>query len=222
MIGQEIFQLRSTVYAFLTRCLREEPDSNLVADLCDGEIVLNFPSWVESEGIRDAQKYADDLVEYFAEKSPANLLVELKDVYVKLFLGPGKLMAPPWESVYLNSDGLTFGPQTIDVRKFYARHGLEINNIHHEPDDHIAYELEFYARLCEKMQAALMERDRERCVYLSGEMKRFLDEHLMRWIHLFKENVVNNDPIGFYSWVVSMANGLLEGDIFIFNQVSGD
>lgn len=217
-MDHEIFELRYSVYTFLARCLREEPDASLIDNLLDGEILLNFPSWVENDKIEDAYQYANSLTKYLAAKSPADVLAELENVYEELFLGPGKLMAPPWESVYLNYDGLTFGPQTLDVREYYARHGLAIRKIHREPDDHIAYELEFYARLCAEMRAALVEQDLEKSRYLLSEMKGFLDEHLMLWIDLLAEKVVNHDSSGFYSWVISMTTGLLEGDRLMLEQ----
>jgi TorA maturation chaperone TorD len=50
--------------------------------------------------------------------------------YMRLFIGPGKVIAAPWESVYFNEDRMTFQVQTLDVRNWYRRFGLESEKIH--------------------------------------------------------------------------------------------
>ena len=63
-----------------------------------------------------------------------------------LFVGPGTPLAPPWESVCRHKDeALVFQKETLEVRAAYQELGLQVEKLHHEPDDHIAYELEFFA-----------------------------------------------------------------------------
>ena len=40
-----------------------------------------------------------------------------------------------------------FQHQTFEVRAMYAKHGLEVDLISREPDDHLAYELMFLGHL---------------------------------------------------------------------------
>ena len=64
--------------------------------------------------------------------------------YMALFVGPGTPLAPPWESVCRHKDeALVFQKETLEVRAAYRELGLQVEKLHHEPDDHIAYELEF-------------------------------------------------------------------------------
>ena len=65
----------------------------------------------------------------------------------RLFLGPGKVLAAPWESVHFTEERLVFQQQTLQVRGWYSRFGLEVIKLHQEPDDHIGLELEFLAHL---------------------------------------------------------------------------
>jgi TorA maturation chaperone TorD len=40
---------------------------------------------------------------------------ELRVDHTRLFVGVGKVLAPPWESVYFNEDRMVFQKQTLEV-----------------------------------------------------------------------------------------------------------
>ena len=93
---------RCFLYRYLWRAFAAEPDDallDIVADahtreecaLLDGE---------DGEGAR--------LQDALAEVAAANGLGQLRSVYTKLFIGPAKLPAPPWESVYATGEPLLF------------------------------------------------------------------------------------------------------------------
>ncbi len=44
-----------------------------------------------------------------------------------LFVGPGKLLAAPFASVYLEDDALVMGKATLEMREFMAALGLSVN-----------------------------------------------------------------------------------------------
>ena len=62
----------------------------------------------------------------------------------RLFVGPDKLLAPPWSSVYADRGSLFSETEQV-VEAEFRRHGLINPEGHHEPCDHIAYELQFVA-----------------------------------------------------------------------------
>ena len=72
---------------------------------------------------------------------------ELRDDYTRLFIGPGKVLAPPWESPYIQKERVIFQVDTLKVREWYQRYGLESIRKYKEPDDHIGLELAFTAHL---------------------------------------------------------------------------
>ena len=58
--------------------------------------------------------------------------LELRVEYNRLFVGPGKLPCPPYESVYRTDRvegeiGTLMGPSALDVKNRYAEAGLEIS-----------------------------------------------------------------------------------------------
>lgn len=97
---------------------------------------------------------------------------ELRDDHFRLFVGPGRGLACPYESVYVSRDGLLFGDETFDVRATYARAGLSADPS--EPDDHLGVELAFVAELAGRIAA---HDERHLCAELGG----FLAQHLDRF-----------------------------------------
>ena len=99
----------------------------------------------------------------------------------RLFVGPGKLLAPPYESAYLNQDGLVMQEETLSVRKYYRTAGLEISALGREPDDHIVFQLEFICYLLSQEAQALNGVEDDHINYLEL-YRKFFAEHLMIWV----------------------------------------
>lgn len=71
----------------------------------------------------------------------------------------GKVLAPPWGSVYMSEERLVFQKETLEVRNWYREFGLAAENLYREPDDHIALELGFLAHLAKLEYEALKAKD---------------------------------------------------------------
>ncbi len=127
----------------------------------------------------------------------------------RLFIGPGKLLAPPWESVGLCEERLVFQEQTLQVRDWYARYGLELVNLHKEPDDHIGLEFEFIAHLAKLGLQALEANDHKRFDELLQAQKQFLAEHPLQWAIPWTRLVEKNAWTDFYRGIALVARGSL-------------
>jgi putative dimethyl sulfoxide reductase chaperone len=88
--------------------------------------------------------------------------------YNRLFVGPNKLLASPYESTYLEAEGSVMQGETMKVRNFYYYEGLQVADEGTVPDDHIQFELEFMLFLAD------MEEKQE-------VLKLFLEKHLLNW-----------------------------------------
>ena len=58
--------------------------------------------------------------------------------FARLFVGPYKLLAAPYGSVYLDSGRTTMGDSTLDVKSRYCEAGLNAATNFKEAPDHIA------------------------------------------------------------------------------------
>ena len=165
-------------YRFLARCFHEPPRHEWFAELVEGRLfeAWPFPSSGEdtAAGLR--------LLRAFCERWDPARHGELEWDFNRLFVGPGEMLAPPWESVHCSKTRLTFQEATVEVREIYRRFGMQAPAIHREPDDHIALELAFFAHLSDL--AAEAERrsatpELERCFEAQRD---FLQHHLLKWV----------------------------------------
>ncbi len=106
---------------------------------------------------------------------------DLRADYTRLLVGAGVVLAPPWESVYFNEERLVFQEQTLQVRAWYRRFGLEASNHSQEPDDHIGLELAFVAHLAQQTLIALEQQEQSSFESLLAAQREFLSKHLLRW-----------------------------------------
>ena len=106
------------------------------------------------------------------------------EAYLRIFGHTVKGDCPPHELEYgeLKADRLFQPHRLADIAAFYNAFGLEV--IGDERVDHIAMECEFYAVLCAKEEVA-----GEQVEFCRETQRKFLQEHLARWIPAFCRRV---------------------------------
>jgi len=106
------------------------------------------------------------------------VLQELRSEYQRLFLGPGPILVPIWESVYFDPEGLLFGERTLEVREFYRKYHLESVHKNSQPEDHLAVELEFMIYLINQYLTNENQTQRNELLL---DQKAFFQKHLGTW-----------------------------------------
>ncbi|MCM3768473.1 molecular chaperone [Neobacillus niacini] len=86
----------------------------------------------------------------------------------RLFVGPNKLLASPYESSYRNTEGTVMQTETLKVRNFYYHEGLQVDREGQHPDDHLQFELEFILHLIQLAEKKEI-------------LRLFLHNHLLKW-----------------------------------------
>ncbi|RDU38206.1 hypothetical protein DRW41_01150 [Neobacillus piezotolerans] len=112
------------------------------------------------------------------EEADADAIQMFEYDYNRLFVGPTKLLASPYESSYRNFEGTVLQQETLMVRNFYYHAGLQVAEEGQMPDDHIQFELELILHL-------LNERDDQ--LY-----KLFLEKHLLQWAFEHCAGIIKN------------------------------
>ncbi|MHC4395879.1 MAG: TorD/DmsD family molecular chaperone [Planctomycetota bacterium] len=152
--------------------------------------------------------------QFFAELGnciPSDIeLASLKIDYTRLFVGPFKLLAPPYGSVYLE-DSRIMGESTIDVRNWYEKEGLDV--VIKDAPDHIAMELEFIYYLVAKQTQATNEENFQDIQLYQQKQKSFLYSHLARWLPEFAKNVQENAQTEFYKELVRLTDIFVQKDL---------
>ncbi|AHJ11553.1 TorD/DmsD family molecular chaperone [Sulfurospirillum multivorans] len=113
----------------------------------------------------------------------------LQKEYTELMIGPHKLVAPPWESVYRKKENVIFTEYTLQVRSEYQKYNLLPKEYPHVSDDHIMFELNYMLYL-----AGLLCED-EKDVNVIGDSLLFLENHLLQWINLYANQLNESESI---------------------------
>ena len=122
----------------------------------------------------------------------------LKVDFARLFVGPYKLLAAPYGSVYLDTGRTMMGDSTLDVKNRYREAGLDMAKEFKEAPDHITAELEFMYYLIFKEVEAFSSSDTEAAIGCIQKQRSFLEDHLMSWVPEFAGNIIEHAETLFY------------------------
>jgi TorA maturation chaperone TorD len=132
---------------------------------------------------------------------------ELEDLlweYTRLFIGPYKLPCPPWESVYTSPKRLMMQEAYDEVRDYYNKAGLTVNN-QGIMADHIGAELNFLAVVLQKAHS-----DPKKEQYYRDLTRGFLDEHVIKWIPQFARDMEDAADLLFYKTLARVTRSMID------------
>lgn len=209
---KDLLEIRQFMYSFLSTAFLYPPQAEHVEVIIQQQLFKDFPLEIADEQYQDA---LTDLARWMSENCGSDLVnvtsILNKD-YAALFIGPGHLPAPPWESVYRTEERLTFGDSTLEVREWYQRYELEFVHKNSEPDDHFGLELEFMGKLIANELQAWEEDDAIKAEGLAHEQLAFLDEHLLCWAKEFTQDVQAGAQTLYYQGLAQLAYSYLVWD----------
>lgn len=177
---------RAYVFSLLHKMLGAEPTKTLM-DAVSSEESMQAVALFESEDSDAAKKLGNVLLA--CRGMDEERLDRVREEYTRLFIGPDKLIAAPWESVYTTKERALFQESTLAVRGWYQNYGYELAQAPNYPDDHISPMLHFLALTTER--AAACVRDDVLCGYrnmLEGQ-KLFEQNHILNWVHQYAEDM---------------------------------
>jgi putative dimethyl sulfoxide reductase chaperone len=139
-------------------------------------------------------------------------LARLDLEYNRLFVGPGRLPCPPYESVHRSDRpemelGTVLGPSTAEVKKAYTEAGLVIGPAFRDLPDHIAVELEFMHFLCIKE----LESKGDGAKWHQMQ-KEFVRSHLKPWVGAFTAKTVANTRSPFYRLAATLLDEFVKDE----------
>lgn len=167
---------------------------NMKSDIYSQETLLNFcalrdffASATQSDIETVFQKYISEGVslenELFSLKGCD--FREIEYDFNRLFVGPDKVVAPLFSSVYLEPNALLMGEYTVRMRKLMEELDLAVPTLINGgsiPEDFLSYELEILIILNNLM--AQSQKNLE-LFHALEEERAWLERHLKAWIPLF-------------------------------------
>lgn len=198
---------RGTSYKILSACYYL-PEIETLANLAELEAALS--------------RLCPQAAESVAMMRQENDIEQLQIDYSRLFVGPFKLLAPPYGSVYLEDKREVMGASTLDARKRYKEAGLDISDNVKEAPDHIAVELEFLFYLIFKEIEAVEKTDLRDAMAHLERQRAFLMRHLGMWVSEFAETVDINAKTEFYSNLARATKTFVQRDMASVSESSKD
>jgi len=128
------------------------------------------------------------------------LAVDYADIYLN-----HSIQASPFESVWLDEDGLAMQEPMFQLRGWFERHGMAAEDWRVRSEDHIGLQLQFMAHLLNRAA------DSARPLDTLAELARFLDEHPLRWIGDFSQRVAQRCGTAFYGGCAMLTASYLDG-----------
>lgn len=214
-----LIEVRLHAYDLLRRTFWQEPSVEFLQSLIQTQQMTSFPfndeSLLIAEGANDVTAYLDEL-----KPLTDQAVDQLHWDYTRLFIGPGKLAAPPWESAYLNDDRLLFQEETLQVRRAYLKYNFLPKEYQHEADDHLGLELDFMYQLGLLSLDALNDEKHEEYYVILRDQTEFLEEHLLKWINKFSQTVIQSAHTDFYKGMAKILSGFLSLDLEALEELS--
>jgi TorA maturation chaperone TorD len=204
---------RATIYGFLAAIYRQEVSSGLLKQIKDPQ----FLEVLSSLGI--------ELNNGFFKKPEKELIEDLAVEYAHLFLGPGKHISPH-ESVHHKKEnapsGQLWGESTAEVKKIIESSGLEYQPEYTGLPDHISVELEFMQHVVLREEQAWEAEDKEMAHLCLENEKKFIEEHLARWVPNFCEKVTQEADLPFYREMARLTQTFIEFEKQELNKLKED
>lgn len=139
-------------------------------------------SWIKSQEAGPAwafgQPYAAKAISAAANALEDEGLQPVHEDFNRFFVGPYKLPAPPWGSVYTDPESVIFGNETLAVRQWMRDNLVKMNLPEREPEDQFGLML-------------LMVSWGVRNGVADEEIQRLFEEDLLPWAFRFLELFVD-------------------------------
>lgn len=213
---------RSRVFGLLAIAFFD-PNADLVDQVLSGSYFSELHAYFHDLSIRqpDAMQALDALKSYQAGLTgtePDELLKTLKVEYARLFIGPGPMLVPPYETFYGqktkdSAPMIMVSPEAMAVENAYRESGLAISNDLREPPDHFATEAEFLYYACKKESDAWAAGENSVAKKWRRRELAFIDGHLGQWGRQFCQDVEKQTWHLFYAAIAHFAETfiMLEG-----------
>lgn len=187
----------------------EYPEYEFFQKLVAEEVLLEIPFAEKRAEVKAGMEFLSNWTIQNKEGLTKEKFDEIQLDYTRLFVGPDKVIAPPWESIYFNDSRTIFDERTLDVREWYRRFNLESVHIRKEPDNHIGLELAFLAHLAGNAFQALENEDYQQVEELIDAQRLFATEHVFSWVGSLFEIVNSKARTDFYRGIALVTKGVL-------------
>ncbi len=214
-------QQRAGIYQFLAGAFLWPPTQDMLDAALDDEFIQLVADELDTEA-------ADGLRQC---KCAALKVEAVHEDFDALFRVPKGRYVTPFESVfrepYVDGKGRQrrrlMGETSRHVMTFYSAAGSEFerHEVLGKMPDFIGAELEFMRYLCEQEAEAAGRGDDDQATELRTLQRRFLDEHLAKWVDDLCDKIVAGDENGYFAAIAGVMRAFVGGD-YVWMMRSAD
>lgn len=201
LMGEVLF------WGLLGKILYKDPEQSWLESLIVEDVFSEVPYGSGQHEIEKGFKTLQSWTNKHKKGLATKEFEAIKSDHLYLFTGVGKALAPVWESIYFSEGRLMFQKETLQVREWYARFGLQVEKLNREPDDHIGLEISFTAHLAALALQALESGNHQDFEPALLAQRDFLTEHLLRWAPAWVKLVHKNAVSDFYHGIAYLTQG---------------
>ena len=203
----DFFEGSAGTYRFLSQVFFKELNEQAIEELALGE----YPSETGHAHLDEGYR----LVRRYLAFSATDRRTQLACEYARIFLAAGvftkeRQTAVPYESVFAGDERIMMGDARDDVVARFLEDGFQVNPDLHEPEDHLAFELEYLANMNERAGEWARARNRDQLHRNVVRQQEFIEGHLLSWIPLLHEASLDYAKLTFYPGMLLVAQGTLE------------
>ncbi|MBD0305000.1 MAG: molecular chaperone TorD family protein, partial [Nitrospiraceae bacterium] len=217
---------RSKLYLLVSWCMLYPEDDEFLDYLQSGEFVEDGRSAIDSltqsldriggevakKKLAALSKHLDQIDGWVASECANWQLADLQAEHRRVFSNVITLDCPPYETLFGNDH--VFGQAHVmgDIAGFYKAFGVELSRDIHERMDHLSVELEFMHFLAYKESYARCHDGTEKTQIVVDAQKKFVKEHIGRWVPLFARMLVKKADTGFFRYMAEFTSDWIEFD----------
>lgn len=213
-----ILSSRVLLYKLFHKTFGREPDEAYLSLFDDDAVIQSFALFSVKEDDTMAKAVAF-LTGLRTKRADPEYLSMLHHEYMRLFVGPQKLPAPPWESVYRSHQGLLFQESTLTIREIYRKQGFETEGYPRVADDSLALEMDFMGRMADRALEALHTDNMEALKEALTVSESFLHVHLLFWVPKMLEKLNGSAFRLFYPQMIKILLAFMELDLELIRDM---
>ncbi len=215
---------RSKIYLLMSWSLLYPEDDEFLDYLQSGEFVEDGRSAIETltaaldEGggerakakLAAITKYFDQIESWVSSECVNWQLSDLQSEHRRVFSNVITLDCPPYETLFGNDHVFAQAHVMGDIAGFYKAFGVELSRDIHERMDHLSVELEFMHFVAYKESYARCHDGAEKTQIVVDAQKKFVKEHIGRWVPLFGKMLARKADYGLYRHMADLTGDWMD------------
>ncbi|MEE0706105.1 MAG: molecular chaperone TorD family protein [Adlercreutzia sp.] len=194
-------------YRFLSHMVFKELDAATI----EAVAAIEFPTETGNEHLDEGYR----LVRRYFNFSASDRRTQLACEYARIFLAAGVYVksdktAIPYESVFTSPERIMMQASRDDVVRRFARDGFKVNPALHEPEDHLAFELEYLAHLNDRAAVLAEAGDAAGLRANFARQVDFIETHILNWLPALTTAARGFAKLAFYPGMLLVAQGTAE------------